>query len=124
MHRGGFDGRDELSGLVMMTVPEERRRELRVTMAAGLEFRLSKRVSVRVVDISGSGALLAADERLAVGTRAWLQVPLGHRAFEAQVEVKRVDEQPDRPVLHGTVIVAIDRRNQQTLDDFLRPATS
>jgi hypothetical protein len=75
------------------------------------------------VDISATGALLAADERLPVGSRGRLQVSLGGSQFEGQVQVKR--EQPahgDNVHMLGSMVTPSQPRHQEALEQFLRRA--
>lgn len=102
---------------------QERRRTPRVALDGKHEFRLARRVRVRIVDISASGALLAADERVPVGSVGRLQVSLGGNQFEAQVRIER--EQPALPGqghLVGGVVTPSQPRHQEALDQFLRRA--
>jgi len=104
---------------------QERRRTPRVAVEGKHEFRLGRRLRVRVVDISASGALLVADERLPVGSVGRLQISLGGNQFEGQVQIKR--EQPagaEKGHLIGTVMTPSQPRHQEALDQFLRRAGS
>ena len=103
---------------------QERRRTPRVAMDGRHEFRLGRRLRVRVVDISGSGVLLAADDRLPVGSTARLQIALGGAPFEGQLVVKR--EQPahdgTKSSFCGAVVTPAQPRHQDALEQFLRRA--
>jgi hypothetical protein len=102
---------------------QERRRTPRVVVDGKHEFRLGRRLRVRVVDISASGALLAAEERLPVGTSGRLQISLGGNQFEGQLQIKR--EQPAGAAkghLLGSVMTPSQPRHQEALDVFLRRA--
>lgn len=102
---------------------QERRRTPRVALDGKDEFRLARRVRVRVVDISAGGALLAADERVPVGSVGRLQVSLGGHQFEGQLQVKR--EQPalsGHGHLLGGVVTPSQARHQEALAQFLRRA--
>ena len=99
---------------------QERRRTPRVAVDGKYEFRLGRRLRVRVVDISASGALLVADERLPVGSSGRLQMSLGGSQFEGQVQIKR--EQPAGAIkghLVGSVITPSQPRHQEALEQFL-----
>jgi hypothetical protein len=102
---------------------QERRRTPRVALEGIHEFRLARRVRVRIVDISAGGVLLAADERVPVGSVGRLQVSLGGNQFEGQVQIKR-----EQPVLSGQghllggVVTPSQPRHQEALDQFLRRA--
>jgi hypothetical protein len=102
------------------TASEERRSGRRVAITGGPEFQLNKRVRVKFVDISVDGALVSAESQLPSGMTGRIRVPLGSRPFESRMKVTRCEVQTG-PVLLGTMFVETDRRNQQTLEDFLRP---
>ena len=99
---------------------EERRRGPRVETSAGPQLRLDKRLRVRLVDISGGGALLACDERVPPGTVGRLRVALGSEPFEASVEIMREEPRAEPPVLLGAAIISVGRGSQDALDQFLR----
>ena len=99
---------------------EERRRAPRVEMALGPELRLNRRVRVRLVDISGSGVLIASDERLPPGTVGNLKVPLGAEPFQAEVEINREEPSEAAPVMLGASILDASRDSRETLEQFLR----
>jgi hypothetical protein len=103
----------------------ERRRYPRVQAEGRLELRIGRHVRVRLLDISGTGALLATGEPLPVGTRARLQLLLGPSPFESAVEVVREGPTPDaRERLAGVAIVSPSNRPNEALEDFLRRAGS
>ena len=102
---------------------QERRRTPRVATGGRYEFRLGRRIRIRVVDISGTGALLAADERLPVGTRGRIQVSLGCAQFEGQVEVRREQTATaGQSHLVGLTLSPSQPRHQDALEQFLRRA--
>jgi hypothetical protein len=100
----------------------ERRRTPRVTSRGRLQVRLGRRLRVRIVDISASGALLASDEPLPAGSTGRLQVLLGGGQFEGEVGVKREQTTPDGRVLLGTTLTPAQPRHQEALETFLRRA--
>jgi hypothetical protein len=94
-----------------------------VTLDGRHELRLGRRIRVRVVDISGSGALLAADERLPVGARGRLQILLSGGQFEGQLVVKREQPAPaDKTQLIGVSVTPSQPRYLDVLEQFLRRA--
>ena len=103
---------------------QERRRTPRVVMDGRHEFRLGRRMKVRVVDISGSGVLLAVDDRLPVGSTARLQIALGGAQFEGQLVVQREQSAHDGSKAHlcGAVVTPSQPRHQDALEQFLRRA--
>jgi len=105
--------------------PVERRRVPRVAVDDGLECRLEVRSRIRLVDISLTGALLAGDAALPVGTRAQLRAGVGPAPFAPEVEVSRQADRQGRetnPAL-GAVFVGMDERSRRSLEDFLRKAS-
>ena len=102
---------------------QERRRSPRVPMGGRPEFRIGRRLRVRLLDISANGALLSVDERLPIGTRARLQVLLAGNPFEAGVEIRRDEPAEDgRSRLAGVTMTSVPAVQQETLDEFLRRA--
>ena len=104
-----------------MSEPEgERRRFPRVAIDGRQQLATGHRVRVRLMDISSSGALIASDERLPVGTRGRLHLFLGSAPFETVVEVKREERAADgRGWVAGVSMVALGRPQKDTLEDFL-----
>lgn len=100
----------------------ERRRSPRLDIGPEPELRQPRRMAVRLVDISGGGALLALDEPLPIGTTGRMRVTLGPGPFEAVVEVRRHELRPEAPFLLGTRIVSANPRDQEALDRFLQRA--
>jgi c-di-GMP-binding flagellar brake protein YcgR len=102
---------------------QERRRSPRVPMDGRPEFRIGRRLRVRLLDISANGALLSIDERLPIGSRARLQLLLAGNPFEAGVEVRREEPAEDgRSRLAGVTMASVPAAQQETLDEFLRRA--
>nr|AHN98015.1 hypothetical protein [uncultured bacterium lac193] len=103
----------------------ERRLTPRVALDGGLECRLNLRTRVRVLDISLSGALLAAELALPIGATAELRSGLGADAFRSDVQVRRsVGLPPGVPLKgHGAMFVAMDERSRRSLEAFLRKAS-
>ncbi|CAN5349787.1 hypothetical protein BH23ACI1_BH23ACI1_32150 [soil metagenome] len=99
---------------------EERRRSPRLELASAPELRLNRRVVVRLVDISESGALVASDEHLPVGTTGQLRLALGGQPFQASVQVRRDQVGQDRAILLGTTIAPEGHSSQDVLEQFLR----
>jgi len=104
---------------------EERRKSPRVEVGGQYLFRAEQRVRVRLLDISAGGALLQTDERLPVGGIGKLRLSLGGTPFESTVEVKREEPAAEfRGRVAGVFIVAMQPREQDALEDFLRRAGS
>jgi len=104
---------------------EERRKSPRVEVGGQYVFRAEQHVRVRLLDISAGGALLQTDERLPVGGVGKLRLSLGGTPFETTVEVKREEPAAElRGRVAGVFIVAMQPREQDALEDFLRRAGS
>ena len=103
-----------------MRVPE-RRRSPRVALDHGPHMSVGRTLRVKVMEISGDGALLGAEEVVPVHASARFFTTLGGQRFEAEVNVRRVDVNRT-PVLHGVVVVPAERRDREALDEFLRKA--
>jgi hypothetical protein len=99
---------------------EERRRSPRLELPHRPGLRLNRRVVIRLVDIAGNGALVAAAERLPVGTVGQMRLALGGQPFKATVQVKREEVTAEHGVLLGTKLVPVDRPSQVVLEQFLR----
>ena len=102
----------------------ERRQTPRAT-PGGIECRLELRTRVRLLDISLSGALLAAELTLPVGASAQLRSGLGANTFRSEVQVRRsVGLPPGVPLKGlGTIFATMDERSRRSLEDFLRKAS-
>ena len=105
----------------------ERRQSPRVPPASDCECRLPLRVRVRLLDISLEGALLAGDTQLPKGAATRLRLPLGHAAFDADGEVRRVAEAQISGQTAAAVAVAfvrMDEHSRRSLEEFVRRARS
>jgi c-di-GMP-binding flagellar brake protein YcgR len=103
----------------------ERRQSPRVALDSAVECRLELRTRVRLVDISLSGALLAAELALPVGAPAQLRSSLGPSPFNSGIQVQRnVALSPAIPLQGlGVAFTAMDERSRRSLEDFLRKAS-
>jgi hypothetical protein len=103
----------------------ERRQMPRVALDSGVECRLELRTRVRLLDISLSGALLAAELALPVGAAAQLRSSLGPTTFSSDVQVKRnATLSPAIPLKGlGAAFTAMDDRSRRSLEEFLRKAS-
>jgi hypothetical protein len=70
----------------------ERRRDPRVPMRDDQRVGVPMALTVRLVDISAGGVLLASSQKMNVGQRARLRATLGADPFNAEIEVRRVAE--------------------------------
>jgi c-di-GMP-binding flagellar brake protein YcgR len=104
---------------------EDRRKSPRVAVGGQYVLRAEQRVRFRLVDISAGGALLQTDEQLPVGGVGKLRLSLAGTPFETTVEVKREEPTAElRGRVAGVFIVAMQPREQDALEDFLRRAGS
>jgi hypothetical protein len=103
---------------------QERRRFKRVAVASGCELRASRRVRVRLLDVSVGGALVASAEPLPVGIAGQLRLSLGGAPFEAPVTVGRDEPAPYGGRRAGIVIMSMPASQQDTLEEFLGRAGS
>lgn len=102
----------------------ERRRVPRVSVDEGVECRLELRTRVRLVDISLTGALLASEAPLPVGSHALMHAGVGATPFEPELQVSRVaDGGKDRTPAFGAVFVGMDETSRRSLEAFLRKAS-
>jgi hypothetical protein len=97
----------------------------RVALDSGVDCRLELRTRVRLLDISLSGALLAAELALPVGAGAQLRSSLGPGTFSSNVQVKRnVTLSAGIPLQGlGAAFTGMDDRSRRSLEDFLRKAS-
>ena len=100
----------------------ERRRSRRIDLDSNEALSLELRSRVRLLDISESGALLACELGLAVGTRGHVRAGLEALPFSAEGAVRRrhVTSVPKGLVGLGTVFASIDDRSRASLDQFLK----
>ena len=108
------------------SVRQERRRFPRVPVESGRQrLRTSRQIRVRLVDLSASGALLEAEDRLATGTRGRLRLALRGATFEAPVEVTRqVSTVDGEGRVAAVTMTGMPAAQQDLLDEFLRRAGS
>lgn len=103
----------------------ERRQSPRVDLRSGLECRLDLRTRVRMVDISLSGTLLAAELALPAGAAGELRSGLGVAPFSSNVEVRRTialtSGTPENGI--GVMFTTMDERSRRSLEEFLRKAS-
>jgi hypothetical protein len=103
----------------------ERRQSPRIPLDGAVQCRLDLRTRVRMLDISLSGALLAAELPLPTGAAAELRTGLGAAAFRAEVQVERTVGLAAGALLNaiGAMFTMMDDRSRRSLEDFLRKAS-
>jgi len=103
----------------------ERRQSPRVALGGDFECRLDLRTRVRLLDISLSGALLAAELAVPAGAAAQLRSGLGASAFRTDVQVRRSIGLPAVVPMNGigAMFTTMDERSRRGLEEFLRKAS-
>jgi len=103
----------------------ERRRHARVDAPAGQFVRVELRHRVQLLDISLTGALLACQTPLPVGTRGRLRAGLASDAFTAYLQVRREHPRNALPqqVGLGALFLSMDDTSRRSLELFLRRAS-
>ena len=104
---------------------EERRRGPRVDVQKTGDCRFDMRVRVKLLDISGSGALLGSDTVLPVEAIGQLKTILATGNFSPSLQIRRTAESSrDESTLLGTVFQGMDDESRKSLEAFLGKATS
>ncbi len=99
----------------------ERRRTVRLPVYGGAEAGIASSNSVRIVDISVGGVLLACPRPAPVGARGRLSLTIGGSPLAAEVEIRRVFETPDRTGFRiGAVFLAITPAQRATIERLAR----
>lgn len=100
----------------------ERRRAPRRAVADGSMAGITVANSVRVVDISLGGVLLASTRSATVGARGRLSLTIGGNPLAAEVEIRRVVETPDLSGFSiGARFVDITQAQRDAIERFARP---
>jgi c-di-GMP-binding flagellar brake protein YcgR len=92
-------------------------------MAPDEAIRIELRHRVQLLDISMSGALVACEVKLPLGTRGRFHTGLGNAPFSADVVVRRHHARPGQhPAQVGLAAIfsSMDQRSRQHLEQFLR----
>jgi len=102
----------------------ERRRVPRVSLSEEHRVGVPLTVTVRLVDISTGGVLLASTQRMSVGQRARLHTTLGAEPFNVEVEVRRVNDigaeaNGKGRYRMGAVFSGIDETARRSIQHFL-----
>ena len=102
----------------------ERRRDPRVPMRDDQKVGFPLALTVRLVDISAGGVLLASSQLMSIGQRARLRATLGADPFNAEIEVRRVAEGgPDGNgrgrFRVGAVFTSLDEAAKRSVSHFL-----
>ena len=104
---------------------EERRKGPRVDVVDQVHCRFEMRMRVRLVDISASGALLTCDTVLPLEASGQLKAALASGRFSPRLEVRRTASlAPMDGAQLGTMFLGMDDESRNSLEAFLRKATS
>jgi len=99
----------------------ERRRAPRLAVDGRALAGVVASNSVRVIDISVGGVLLASARSAPVGVRGRLSLTIGGSPLAAEVEIRRVDPSPDHTGFRiGAMFVGITPAQQDTIERFAR----
>jgi c-di-GMP-binding flagellar brake protein YcgR len=101
----------------------ERRRTARCPTGDEIGCRIEVRARVRVLDISATGALLAAETLLPVGSAAHLKTGMGSTTFSPEVQIRREARVGDSTGV-GVSFTTIDERSRRSLEQFLKKASA
>jgi len=100
----------------------ERRRSFRHVVPQDAVAGITSANSVRVVDISLGGVLLASARPATVGARGRLSLIIGGNPLAAEVEIRRVVETSDHNGFRiGAKFVDITQAQRDAIERFARP---
>jgi len=113
---------DQVSSLMNAGAEQpERRRAPRLPVEGRSTAGIMAANSVRVIDISVGGVLLASARSAPVGARGRLSLTIGGSPLAAEVEIRRVVESPDHTGFRiGAMFVGITSAQQDTIERFAR----
>ena len=104
---------------------EERRRGPRADVRGAVDCRFDMRVRVKLLDISGSGALLGSEAVLPLAAIGQLKTVLASGNFSPSLQIRRTAESSrEQGTLLGTVFQGMDDESRKSLEAFLGKATS
>ena len=100
---------------------KERREWPRLPVADGTEMNRPEWSTVRILDISVSGALFLAPERIAAGTKGQLRLRLGDNSFVGDIEIRRSDrhQTPSGGYRVGATFTSLADGSRASLEDFI-----
>lgn len=99
----------------------ERRRAVRRTIEDKASAGIRSSHSVRIIDISVGGVLLASTRAAAVGARGRLSVALAGNPLATEVEIRRVVESHDRTNYRiGAEFVGISAEQRDIIERLVR----
>jgi PilZ domain len=114
---------DVVAGETARSAPAEteRRQWPRVPPVSGTEMNRPEWSTVTVLDISVSGVLFLAPERMALGTKAQLRLRLGDNSFVGDIEIRRSDryQTPSGGYRIGAAFASLAEGSRASLEDFI-----
>jgi hypothetical protein len=121
------DGTKPVDDLVAAGTPRslsaemERRQWPRVPPVEGTEMNRPEWSTVTVLDISVSGVLFLASERMATGAKAQLRLRLGDSSFIGDIEIRRSDryQTPSGGYRIGAAFSSLAEGSRASLEDFI-----
>lgn len=104
-----------------LSAESERRQWPRVASADGTEVNRPEWSTVTVLDISVSGVLFLASERMTTGSRAQLRLRLGDNSFIGDIEIRRSDryQTPSGGYRVGAAFSSLAEGSRASLEDFI-----
>jgi hypothetical protein len=100
----------------------ERRRSVRLPVQGAAAAGIMAANSVRVVDISVGGVLLASDRAPVIGARGRLSLTIAGNPLATEVEIRRVVQAPDRSGFQvGAMFIDITQAQREAIERFARP---
>ena len=99
----------------------ERRQWPRVSPVDGTEMNRPEWSTVTVLDISVSGVLFLASERMPMGAKAQLRLRLGDNSFVGDIEIRRSDryQTPSGGYRIGAAFSSLAEGSRASLEDFI-----
>ena len=99
----------------------ERRQWPRMASADGTEVNRPEWSTVTVLDISVSGVLFLASERMTTGSKAQLRLRLGDNSFIGDIEIRRSDryQTPSGGYRIGAAFSSLADGSRASLEDFI-----
>lgn len=99
----------------------ERRQSPRMTFEDGTEMSRPEWSTVTVLDISVSGVMFLAPERMAPGAKGQLRLRLGDNSFVGDIEIRRTDrhQTPSGGYRVGATFTSLADGSRASLEDFI-----
>lgn len=102
----------------------ERRQSPRMPLDDGTEMSRAEWSTVTVLDISVSGVMFLAPERMGVGAKGQLRLRLGDNSFVGDIEIRRGDrhQTPSGGYRIGAAFTSLGDGSRASLEDFIGTA--